>query len=373
MEDTVKRVDRIVQGLINVLLHCETEIFDASNQIEVRKEALIRSKTDKTSIKQQIKKYKTSIQALTTKNNTAKERLENARKEIERLEEVNKILDKAVNNTEVQFLYSSNENSILHYRDVEEVALKEVRQNENQIEELLEDIKKFESAHQKEGNDQINTESDYYLDEIKQLESALQTLRSAHAQIEGIVHKIDENKDQNGHSIKLVNTPMKGKKRKFSTVFSEVDDGEKKHKVFHTENKTSDQIFARPDVLIKKTENKESLFLPLLPNLAAKLLLVPDANRFDSCNWYQTAIMDDSDSWITVQKSNSENFSVQSKSSFLFNTEFRIVAHSPKQRHTVIPLAKSSENELKKLLMLLQKLERTQNFSYEEAWIFLQK
>jgi len=202
MEGTNSRLDRILTGLQQTLIQCDSEVGAVTSQILVREESLNLLEADTESISEQYKKYQETIKALESKSASVVGRVESSEKEIKTLNAKIANLSKSKSEPEVQNLIELHQAAINHHTDISTVAKSDLTRDRNQQEEikrvmenLLKEMKKTPSN---------NVDQNKINEEIGQLKESQTTLEQARLRIVALINKLDPNRTPTGAS-KILN------------------------------------------------------------------------------------------------------------------------------------------------------------------------
>jgi len=402
MEGTHSRLDRILTGLQQTLIQCDSEVGAVTSQILVREEALNLLEADTESIAEQYRKLQDNIRTLEQKNESVEARLVSSDKEIKSLNAKIANLSKSKSEPEVQNLIELHQAAINHHTDISTVAKSDLTRDRNQQEEinrvmenLLKEMKKTPSN---------NVDQNKINEEIGQLKESQTTLEQARLRIVALINKLDPNRTPTGAS-KILNE-CDQKKRKLDDAFSRTPGstpGNKQAKRMRpatpkstpqrvTRQQEQQQIAEIPTMDVELTTNPApALLAPFLPPTAAKLLLLVDG-RFSSIEWYDSTtkipmaedISNSFGSWTTTLQTGHHHFLMQtynhSLSSFgLLPPEYRIIAIDPvAQVHhpdtQCVPLATTkNKQEAVQFLDLIGEIEDHPSFDFEATWRLLSK
>jgi len=406
MEGTNSRLDRILTGLQQTLIQCDSEVGAVTSQILVREEALNMLEADTESISEQYRKYEETVRALEQKNETVEGRVASSEKEIKSLNAKIANLSKSKTEPEVQNLIELHQAAINHHTDILAVAKTELIHDRAQQEEirramenLLKEMKKTPSN--KLDKSKIN-------EEIDQLKESQSTLEQARLRIVSLINKLDPNRTPTGAS-KILNE-CDQKKRKLDDAFARTPGStpgngkQSKRMRPATPNKSTptrvtrqqeqqqQQIAEIPTMDVEFATNPApALLAPFLPPTAAKLLLLVDG-RFSSIEWYDSTtkipmaedISNAFGTWTTTLQTGHHHFLMQSYNQplntfGLIQPEYRIIAVDPAaqvhQNETqCVPLATTkNKQEAIQFLDLIGEIEDHPSFDFEATWRLLSK
>jgi hypothetical protein len=411
MEGTNSRLDRILTGLQQTLIQCDSEIGAITSQILVREESLNLLEADTESIKEQYRKYEETVKDLQTKKESVEGRVTSSKIEIQTLRAKIDNLSKSKSDPEVQNLIEHSLAAIKHHEDIANVAQTELVHDREQQEEIKRAMENLLKEMKKAPSSKMDTRKT--VEEIDQLKDSLATLADARLRIVTLVNKLDPHRTTSGAS-KILNE-CEQKKRKLDDAFARTPGStpgngkQSKRMRPATPNKSTPQRTTRQqqhhqqlqeqlqqpaDILIMDVESRlnpaPALLAPFLPPTAAKLLLIVDG-RFDSIEWYSPTVKipmgeDMSNSfgkWETTLQTTNHHFFLQTYVPYLGVTftaaEYRIIAIDPTAHvHHIdtqcVPLASTkNKSEAVQFLDLLGEIEDQPSFDADAVWRLLSK
>jgi hypothetical protein len=413
MEGTNSRLDRILTGLQQTLIQCDSEIGAITSQILVREESLNLLEADTESIKVQYRKYEETVKELQQKKDSVEGRVTNSKIEIKSLRAKIENLSKSKSDPEVQNLIDHHEAAIKHHEDIANVAQTELIHDREQQEEIKRAMENLLREMKKTPSNKIDTKKTN--DEIEQLKDSQATLDDARLRIVTLVNTLDPHRTTTGAS-KILNE-CEQKKRKLDDAFARTPGStpgngkQSKRMRPATPNKATPQRMTRQqqqqqqqqqlqqpaDILTMDVESRNpapTLLAPFLPPTAAKLLLIVDG-RFDSIEWYASTVkipMSEDvantlgGTWDTTLQTTNHHFFLQtyrplfsSLTSSIVAPEYRVIVIDPTaQVHNpdtyCVPLVTTkNKSEAVQFLDLLGEIEDHYSFDAEAVWRLLSK
>jgi len=308
METTKDRLSRVTKGLLNSLELCEKEIRDCYSQKDVREQALKKNVVDTKSLMQQIRKYDEVLQSLKNKHDAARSRAKSSEKEIKRLQDAIKICSSASENLEeIRSLVENYKASLELHKDIVAIASLELEGDEQQVNDLNERIDRLNQELKKASNSLEFPAKDQYIQEINELEGALDILTEDRGEILAVLDELDRDREKNGKS-KLI-TASASKKRKLDdsvgfdpesrspratkrtrpAEISSIDIGTDEVRDGRSDGR--ENILPEYNQFIpSQTVDLTKLFSLFLPPIPAKLTGIPES-PFNSIQWESSLVI----------------------------------------------------------------------------------